>query len=214
MGMFGLFLTIVLLGLAPWAWGDSPAVGAATVVESGGSLLSQAPRQTLVLPLRLLPALDRELVRAIERPEGSPTRRAADRIRRLGEPRTLWLVLAVLYVTGNRTDRRAVVDSLSVGAQISLTTRVAKIAFGRGRPRQGNGRFRGPCLNADSFPSGHTALAFGVASTYACHRRDSAGVAYGLASLVGWSRIAEGSHWPTDVAAGAALGIALGQSGR
>jgi membrane-associated phospholipid phosphatase len=120
------------------------------------------------------------------------------------------MVLAAAYLAGNRTDRRAVVDCLSVGAQVTVTTRLAKLAFGRTRHRQGDGEFHGPSLHADSFPSGHAALAFGVGAAYSRHRPDSRSLAYSLAGLVGWSRVAEGSHWPTDVVVGTALGITLG----
>jgi undecaprenyl-diphosphatase len=155
--------------------------------------------------------LERRLGRAIERPQAARERRFARRASRLGEPQTLLLGLGALYLAGNRTDRRAARDSLVVAVQVSLTARLTKMLFGRARPRQGKGEFRGPTLSADSFPSGHTALAFGVAAAYSRHRPAASSLARGLAALVGWSRVAEGAHWPGDVAAAAALGLALGQ---
>jgi membrane-associated phospholipid phosphatase len=63
-----------------------------------------------------------------------------------------------------------------------------------------------------SFPSGHTIAAFSVATVFANrypNPRWHVWLAYGLASLVGFSRISLQSHFPSDVFAGAALGYAI-----
>jgi undecaprenyl-diphosphatase len=60
-----------------------------------------------------------------------------------------------------------------------------------------------------SFPSGHTASSFAAATILSgCWPR---GRPYflGIASAVGFSRIYAGAHYPGDVAAGAAVGVAL-----
>lgn len=64
-----------------------------------------------------------------------------------------------------------------------------------------------------SFPSGHTASAFAVATVFAREYRDRLWVpilSYSAASLVGLSRITENKHWVTDVFAGAVLGYVTG----
>ena len=60
----------------------------------------------------------------------------------------------------------------------------------------------------NSFPSGHTTLAFASAS-YIHHRYglDEAILPYILASFVGYSRIQADKHYVHDVLAGAAIGI-------
>ena len=63
-----------------------------------------------------------------------------------------------------------------------------------------------------SFPSGHTIAAFAVAAVFADRYRNhrwAPWVAYGLAGLVGFSRITLSAHFPSDVFAGAALGYLI-----
>jgi membrane-associated phospholipid phosphatase len=61
----------------------------------------------------------------------------------------------------------------------------------------------------DSFPSGHTAIAFSLATTFA-HQYPQikwvAPVSYSLACLVGISRITENKHWATDVIVSSLIG--------
>ena len=67
---------------------------------------------------------------------------------------------------------------------------------------------------SSSFPSGHTAGAFAAATVFAMEYRDRPLVpiiAYGSASLIGFSRITENKHWVSDVLAGAALGLLSGR---
>ena len=63
-----------------------------------------------------------------------------------------------------------------------------------------------------SFPSGHTIAAFSVATVFADrypHPVWHVWLAYGLAGLVGFSRVPLQSHFPSDVFAGAALGYVI-----
>jgi len=59
-----------------------------------------------------------------------------------------------------------------------------------------------------SMPSGHTAAAFLMATLIAYFYIDLAPLVFIWASLIGVSRVFLGVHYPTDIAAGAALGIA------
>jgi membrane-associated PAP2 superfamily phosphatase len=63
-----------------------------------------------------------------------------------------------------------------------------------------------------SFPSGHTAAAFSVATVFAeryKNHRWAPWVAYGLAGVVGLSRLNAQAHFPSDVFLGAALGFSI-----
>jgi membrane-associated phospholipid phosphatase len=67
-------------------------------------------------------------------------------------------------------------------------------------------------FTGSSFPSGHTIKAFAVATVIARryrHHRWVPWVAYGVAGLIGFSRITLQSHFPADVFLGAALGYSI-----
>ncbi|MFA5916387.1 MAG: phosphatase PAP2 family protein [Burkholderiales bacterium] len=63
--------------------------------------------------------------------------------------------------------------------------------------------------NDTSFPSGHTANAFMLAALLAERLRRKRYYLYGMAVLVGFSRIYLGVHYPGDVLAGGALGWSI-----
>lgn len=61
-----------------------------------------------------------------------------------------------------------------------------------------------------SFPSGHSASAFAFATGVCAELPELAPVLLPLAGAVAYSRTHAGVHYPSDVAAGAAIGIASG----
>lgn len=68
-------------------------------------------------------------------------------------------------------------------------------------------------LHLSSFPSGHTTTAFAIATmlvflTWTSKFNRLGWLSFGVAALIGLSRIYRGVHWPTDVLAGAFCGIA------
>jgi len=70
------------------------------------------------------------------------------------------------------------------------------------------GKWRPRGQNADSFPSGHTAAAFGGATFIQTRYGYSYGVpAYALATFVGYSRITSENHYADDVVAGASVAM-------
>jgi membrane-associated phospholipid phosphatase len=65
---------------------------------------------------------------------------------------------------------------------------------------------------SSSFPSGHALMSFSVATVFARRYRQHRWipyVAYGLASVISFSRVTTGAHFPSDVFLGAALGYAI-----
>lgn len=95
------------------------------------------------------------------------------------------------------------------------TAFTVQVAVGRAIPADDRGThdFR-PFSSQDSFPSGHTAQAFAMASAVSMHADQPwvGGVAYGLAGLVGLARIETRDHFPSDVLGGALVGTAIGRT--
>ena len=109
------------------------------------------------------------------------------------------------YVAGAVSGHRAIthIGSDFVRAQVlnGLVTGGLKVSVDRIRPN--GGEF--------SFPSGHTSATFATAAVLHGHYGLKVGVpAYAFAAFVGWSRVREGKHWASDVAAGATLGTIVG----
>lgn len=67
---------------------------------------------------------------------------------------------------------------------------------------------------SNSFPSGHAAEAFSIATVFERRYRDHKWVpwvAYGIATLIDFSRITLQSHFPSDVFMGSAIGYTVGR---
>jgi membrane-associated phospholipid phosphatase len=121
------------------------------------------------------------------------------------------LLIGAADALGHRSDRTASLVRIAEGAAgAGVAAGLVKIAVGRARPYESprDQDLLIPFSGKSAFPSGHTALAFGLAA--AIDRETKARwvpwVVYPLAGLVGWSRVRDGKHWLSDVAAGAALG--------
>ena len=96
----------------------------------------------------------------------------------------------------------------------SAITQELKVRFHRHRPRSGHPYnvfdWRDGIEENTSFVSGHTSNIFTTATVFATNYKDVKWVppvAYGLATLVGLSRIYDNDHWASDVMAGAAVGF-------
>jgi len=126
----------------------------------------------------------------------------------------LWFgVAAGLAASRDKWARRGALRGLgSIAIASTATSVVAKRLIRRVRPeaeipvaRQLSRRLR-----TTSFPSGHAASAAAFATGVALERPLLAAPVGALAAAVGASRVVTGVHFPSDVAAGFAVGVAAG----
>ena len=124
-------------------------------------------------------------------------------------------LLGVAYLAGHFAHKpglQASVLRISGGmATAGVLAAGAKFVVGRWRPYESPddaGKFT-PFSSHYSFPSGHTTIAFSLAAGLdrETHAMWVPCVVYPAAAITAWSRVYERKHWPTDVVAGAVLGI-------
>ncbi len=101
----------------------------------------------------------------------------------------------------------------------TVLTQALKVGFNRERPFEKYPTIITPYSVDDkghSFPSGHTSTAFGLATSVSleCKKWYVTVPAFAYASAVGYSRMYLGVHYPTDVLAGATVGIASAYANR
>jgi membrane-associated phospholipid phosphatase len=96
------------------------------------------------------------------------------------------------------------------GALAATSFGLLKVVAGRSRPDAGQGAYDfHPFAGGGSFASGHSALAFALATTLGDASRSTwvtAGL-YVIATGTAWSRVYNERHWPSDVFLGAVLGV-------
>ncbi len=127
----------------------------------------------------------------------------------------LWHAIGAFRGVMRRDPRYTVRFSTALGIESALTNGLVKSLFRRVRPPEHFAHddplpygMRRPITS--SFPSGHAVTAFMCATVLARTGRGAPGW-FTLAALVAASRVYTRMHHASDVAAGAALGLALGQ---
>lgn len=130
---------------------------------------------------------------------------------------TLVIIALVLYVLGRYLNRRFchVGRSMFIGfVSAGIVVQILKHLIGRARPRlTDNLVFIGPSLKSgyDSFPSGHTTVVFCLAYILSQHFPKYRVLFYIFAFMVGFVRVEGLSHFPSDILAGAIVGIVIGK---
>lgn len=122
------------------------------------------------------------------------------------------VLLLGLYVLGGRAGRRTALLCVLAFAVSGIAAQILKAGFERPRPVHyvPDCRFLIGKLYWGSFPSGHTATSFAIAMVAGMRHRRWLVPLLVVALLVGYSRLYVGVHFPTDVLAGALVGIATG----
>ncbi len=139
-------------------------------------------------------------------------------ITRAADHSKLWFATAAsLALVGGPQGRRAASRGLlSLGAASAIANLVAKPMTVRARPqrqeRETLSQRHVPMPRSSSFPSGHTASAFAFATGAAQILPELSAPLWAAATLVGYSRVHTGVHFPGDVLAGAFLGVSAAEA--
>lgn len=132
-------------------------------------------------------------------------------ITRLGDGGMIWIVAAIIMLFFKKTRKAGICIAAALALTAFVGNTVLKNVFARIRPY----------IEADfsiiigapggySFPSGHTGSSFAAATVLAFAFKKYSVIFYTLAALIGFSRAYLYVHYPTDIIAGAVLGIVFG----
>lgn len=124
------------------------------------------------------------------------------------------ILLAVSWAFQKPVLKLAAIQSLIAHGIAAVLANVIKHIVGRPRPKfahSGDWQMGLSWVSGwDSFPSGHSTASFAVATVLAKRFPAWAPLCIGIAIFVALSRVLRGSHFPTDVVGGAAVGILCG----
>ena len=136
-------------------------------------------------------------------------------ISRLGDGGVVWIVLALVLLIYPKTQKTGAALMAALALEVLCCNLILKPFVARIRPCDINTAVQllVPRPGDFSFPSGHTGAAFAAAYALYFSRSRLRFPALVLAALIGFSRLYLYVHYPTDVLAGAVLGVLLGGAG-
>ena len=130
----------------------------------------------------------------------------------LGNFGAIWIALAALLLIIKRYRQSGLAVSIALLVDFVSVNLIIKPLVGRERPCDVTvpEDMLLACLSDHSFPSGHTAAAFAAAFALFLYHKKAGSLALILAFLMGFSRLYLFVHFPSDVIAGALLGLIFG----
>jgi membrane-associated phospholipid phosphatase len=163
--------------------------------------------------LPALAELDRRLLTLLRtRLRSDALDRAAVAYARAGESGALWILLAV---SGAAVDRPRRARWLAAAGTVPFTlvaNYFVKSVFARERPRFPGHEPLGRVPASHSFPSAHAATSFAGAYRIAALVPPARAPLMVAAALMAFTRPYLGVHYPSDVVAGAAVGLLVGRT--
>ncbi|MGW5054086.1 phosphatase PAP2 family protein [Actinokineospora sp. NPDC004072] len=155
--------------------------------------------------------VDRDLVIRSAQLPPTPVDAGLASLSRAANKSALWFAFAAVLAARKGRTRRAALRGIGAIAVASASANlVGKNLFPRRRPaaellpvyRRLSQR-----PTSSSFPSGHAASAAAFTTALALEHKGLGKLVAPLAGAVAYSRVHTGVHWPTDVVAGAAIGV-------
>jgi membrane-associated phospholipid phosphatase len=157
-----------------------------------------------------LEKIDESLLRVLRtRGHGRALDDAVVRYSRLGEHSRLWMSIALAGAARDRKHRDVYLRLLGALAATEIVNALVKLAIDRPRPMLTGLSPLMSTRSERSFPSAHASTSF--AATRLLTRALPSPLVYLAAAAMALSRLYVGVHYPSDVIAGIALGIALGE---
>ncbi len=130
----------------------------------------------------------------------------------LGDKGMIWILATVLLLIPKKTRKAGMVSAVALLGSLLFNNMLIKNIVQRPRPYVNleDLRIIIPRPSEYSFPSGHSSSSFAAAVSFYRLLPKKFGIpAIVLAGLIAFSRLYVGVHYPTDVLAGALMGIAL-----
>ena len=157
-----------------------------------------------------MPNADEKLLLALRTRGHTPLlERAVKRLGRLGDNGAVWTVLGAVLAVLDSSNREAWLICAVLGPVAIGVNYLVKLLVRRPRPVLEGLPPLGGAPSSLSFPSAHATSSFAVATAMA--RVEPLGaMAFVLAFALALGRPYLGMHYPSDVLAGAVLGVALG----
>jgi decaprenylphosphoryl-5-phosphoribose phosphatase len=154
--------------------------------------------------------LDLRILRKMRTTGHSPAvERAARALGKAGNHGAIWLAIGLLLAAVDGSQREEWVVCAALGPVAIALNYLVKLLVRRPRPVLEGLPPLGGAPSSLSFPSAHATSSFAVAT--AMTRVDPLGaLAFLLAFAIALGRPYLGMHYPSDVAVGAVLGVALG----
>ena len=212
---FGLAALIAAPSLRAQA--QEPKFDSATVARANKPILRRGELIGVLATTGIAMAFDKKLLNTIHDPHDSFGRSVSDFGNALGNPLYVAPPLIAAAIIGKAAGNqgiygvstRALKSTLMAGVSVF----VLKSLIGRERPPVSDDPFKFHPINfhddTNSFPSGHTTIAFALATSFA---REIKGtwddvLFYTLATTTAYARMHDNKHWASDVVFGAGVGI-------
>lgn len=162
---------------------------------------------------RTIVDFDNAVDRGLSRIRGPVADRVFYTASALGDHSLIWFILgAARGIRDKHSLRAALRVGIGLGLESGLVNIGIKSLFRRTRPvHEGERPYRLRRPLTSSFPSGHATSGFMAATLLSDDDHKMAPIYFGLATVVALSRVYVKIHHASDVAAGAVLGLGMGQ---